>query len=357
MQTLTAIQTIEWIDSLFSLKVKEGLFMGALRVQEDKVSSVLEVTHELARLSSIISENKNAVRILKAFELTQLADISFGPKYAQAALTQKAGEPRNPTFLLSNKWRVMITAAKVWKELTIPAELKITETNDSLISIELQFEEIAPPASVLSKAINAIEELYESIRSAYQIEGNETLKIIKADSGSDVRIDLKGAGGVIKHLKDFFLEAWHKIRHKRAEEVVENNKALLSSLAVVQQIESLVSSGSITNEEGERLKYRIINSTISLFDSRALPGNIPINENVNNVKMLDRFSPKLLNESQNTEKETNETGAIDITPTEIKPSNNKNKKTNIPRSNNKKKPNSSRGKRPSKPSPSVDEDE
>lgn len=295
MQTITVIQTIEWIDSLYSAKAKETLFTQRVRSDSDKVSSTLDVSHELARISPIIANNKAAVEVLKAFELEQLADLNFGSKYAQATLSQKPGEGRDIIFMMVGKWRIMITAAKAYKELTIPAELANRESSDSIISIELQFDGVMPPALVLAKAINALEELYESIANAYQIDSREALKIVKIDSGSNVKIDCKGLGSVVKHLKDFFLEAWHKVRHKRVEEVIENNKALLSSLAVVQQVDSLVSSGSITHEDAERIKHRIISSTFSLLDNRALPGNIPNNENVDNIKMLDRFSPKLLN--------------------------------------------------------------
>ena len=100
---------------------------------------------------------------------------------------------------------------------------------------------------------------------AYQIKDSSTLTIVKVDSGSSIRIDCKGLGEPIKHLKDLILEAWHKLRHKRAEEVSENSKAVLGSLAVIEKINARERDNSLSKEEAEQLRRTVITSVCGLF--------------------------------------------------------------------------------------------
>jgi len=186
----------------------------------------------------------------------------------------------------------------------------------------LQYEGEEPQITILAKAIESLEQLYQAIAAAYQEDTSEILRVVKIDSGSNIKIYCKGIDKVVKHLNDFFLEAWHKFRHKRAEELIENNRALISSVAAIQQVDNLLMKGAIDIEKSERLKYEIVNSTIKLFDSRALPGNIPTREQVDNLKMLDVFSPKLISEGSapaNSAKDAN-TLVEDVTKKIVKKS-------------------------------------
>ena len=150
--------------------------------------------------------------------------------------------------------------------------------------------------SVLSRSTELLNDLYEATALAYHKKA-EGLLIVKVESGSSIRLDCKGLGDVVKHLKDFILEAWHKVRHKRPEEVIENNKALLSSLAIIDHINSCVSHHGLSPEEGEALRRRVVKDALGLFECGALIAEIPAAENVNNTRLLGGFSPKLLPES------------------------------------------------------------
>jgi len=130
-----------------------------------------------------------------------------------------------------------------------------------------------------------------------QIDKAGKLTLVKIESGSEIRIDLRGMENAIKHLKDFILEVWHKLRHKRVEEVIENNKAILTSIKTIQYIDDSKKNDSLTHEEAETFKHNIIKSTLGLFEHGAVIAEIPDKEVVDNTKLLESFSPKLLTEA------------------------------------------------------------
>jgi hypothetical protein len=133
-----------------------------------------------------------------------------------------------------------------------------------------------------------------SIAHIHNTKIDESLSIIKIESGLGIRIDCKGSENVILHLKEFILESWHKIRHKRSEEVIENNKALLSSLAVIDKINQREIEKSLSPEESEQLRRKVIKNVLGLFQYGALISEIPQEEKVDNTKLLSAFSSKLL---------------------------------------------------------------
>jgi hypothetical protein len=132
-------------------------------------------------------------------------------------------------------------------------------------------------------------------RAVGELAAEPKLALIEVQSGSPtIRIDCKGLAEIVKELTAFIMEAWHKVRHKRAEELLEKNSALLSTLGVVEVIERRRSAGELGAEEAESLKRTLVESTLGMFGCNALPTEIHRREFVNNDKLLAQFSPKLL---------------------------------------------------------------
>jgi hypothetical protein len=120
------------------------------------------------------------------------------------------------------------------------------------------------------------------------------LEIIKLESGTGLRIDLKGLGEPIKEIKNLILEMWSKHRHKRVDEIVDHNRALASSIHLLEEIGRKVKKGNLTDEDGNRFKRAVVASALGLFKNGALIEEIPPVESIDNVKLLDGFGPKLL---------------------------------------------------------------
>ncbi len=252
----------------------------------------------------MLSRDATAVQILRAFHLSALLDRKeffgwvdrlFSVETAHKMRDDSDKKEMVPEDSVAIAWRTMIGSVDPIENLTTPEEMRTPELPETFISFELS--SIAAentPLPRLAKATAFAEEAYETVWRAYQIKGSGTLAVVKVESGSSIRIDCKGLGEPIKHLKDLILEAWHKLRHKRAEEVSENSKAALESLAVIKQIKARVADESLSPEEGEQLIRKIITSVCGLFECGALIAEIPSQETVENTKLLGGFVPKLL---------------------------------------------------------------
>ncbi len=301
MQTLEVINTIQWIESLFDEETKVvlfswELFSGPTDARGDFSPRFLKATHELASASTTIVQNPNAMKVLEAFGLSQLTDRDYLSKIALRA----SGE--GPSTDLTNLvkeiiigWKMMVSCRGPLESLTIPDELRSEDVPPDIISLELRYaEKRAPNLEDFSKVAQLLQELYITVARIYRKKDEGALVIIKVDSGSSIRIDCKGLGDVIKHLKDFVIEAWNKFRHKRAEEVIENNRAILSSLAVMDHIAKREKDNSLKPEEAGQLRVRVLNATLGLFKCGALLTDIPPQETVDNTVLLQSFMPKLI---------------------------------------------------------------
>ena len=299
MQTRTVINKIRWIRS----ELSDGLEKWMFPYSESEQPNPVENIHDAGRFAELVSRDAVAVDILRAFGLHFLTDRKKMLQWLEEHLSpgrrgspDDSMEPGVPVGIpLANAWRAMNGSVDPIEKLTTPEEMQTPELPETFISFELvSVAAENTPLPRLAKASAFAEEAYETVCRAYQIKGSDTLAIVKIESGSLIRIDCKGIGEPIKHLKDLILEAWHKLRHKRAEEVLENNKAVLGSLAIMEQIKAREQDESLSAEEAEQLRRKVITSVCGLFECGALIAEIPSQETVENTKLLGRFVPKLL---------------------------------------------------------------
>ncbi|MCH8098115.1 MAG: hypothetical protein IID53_13675 [Proteobacteria bacterium] len=280
--------------------------LGAKKDLAGKHHDAIIMIHDASRFAEKLSRDTAGIQILRAFGLDALTDpekfvrwLRLSPLRERSGRAQEEQEEdrqkSQPNDLVDHAWWVMIGSADPIEKLTTPEEMLTPELPETFISFELvSIDQENTPLPRLAKATAFAEEAYETVCRAYKIEGSGTLAVVKVESGSSIRIDCKGLGEPIKHLKDLILEAWHKLRHKRAEEVLVNNEAVLGSLAAIEQINLRVADGSLSPEEAEKLRRTIIASVCGLFECGALIAEIPSQETVENTKLLDGFVPKLL---------------------------------------------------------------
>ena len=245
MQRREVINKIRWIHSQVPDDLEAWMFPppGAKDIEP---GNAIQNIHDVSRFVEVLSRDATAVQILRAFHLSALLDRKeffgwvdrlFSVETAHKMRDDSDKKEMVPEDSVAIAWRTMIGSVDPIENLTTPEEMRTPELPETFISFELS--SIAAentPLPRLAKATAFAEEAYETVWRAYQIKGSGTLAVVKVESGSSIRIDCKGLGEPIKHLKDLILEAWHKLRHKRAEEVLVNNEVVLGSLAAFEQI-------------------------------------------------------------------------------------------------------------------------
>ena len=256
MQTREVIKEIRWIRSLVSTELENWMFHKGMKEEPDVIRCIVDASQFADRLS----RNAAAVQIMQAFGLDQLADRETFYAWVQgntgsAARHRETSDADKHTkemagHSLTIAWRTMMSFVDPFEKLTTPEEMRTPELPKTFISFEIAgIDAENTPLPILSKATGFAEEAYEAVCRVYQTKDGDHLALVKIESGSIIRIDCKGLGEPIKHLKNLILEAWHKLRHKRAEEVLENSKAVLGSLAVIEHIAKRERDGSLSSEE------------------------------------------------------------------------------------------------------------
>lgn len=295
MQTKVVIEKIRWINEQVSGDLEKFLFPGVVRIEtEDVLNNIINASI----FFETISKAPLAVQVLEAFELKALVDRKFFEEYL-GYLTGNDDGGNSEIFTINDipfGWRSMINAAECIEGLTTPVEMLVHASSETFISFELASRTAAGTGlSRLAKATGFAELAYETIEQIYAPkETGSALTIIKIESGSEIRIDCKGLGEPIKHLKALILESWHKLRHKRPEEVLMNAKAALESLAVIAEIKKQQNDKVITRGQADKLRTAIIDSVCGLFANGVLINDIPATEKVENATLIENFTPKLL---------------------------------------------------------------
>ncbi len=309
MRTLQVIKTIKWLESLLTNETKEMVFeWGVVAAAREDARrgegprAVVKAAHDLARFAGAVNASGEALEVLRAFGLAPLATPKFAEDFAllaavregqdAAALHDGAGKVIGEVV---RPWIIMVGSCAAIEKLTVPAELQVTEPPPEVVSLEMLYREPdGVDLQTLAKAVELIESAYSAIAEIYPGDTRGQLKIIKVESGSSIRFDCRGLGDAVRHFKEFFLEAWHKYRHQKPEDLTVNNSAVLSSLSVLKEVAKREQAGDLSPEKAELLRRSIVDSTLGLFQRGVLPAEVAEVEIVNNVALLGQFNPKLL---------------------------------------------------------------
>jgi len=295
MQTLTVIKTIRWLDSLYGENTKRHLFSEKGDIEGVGPRELLSASLDVARVSTIIAQSTDAMEVLRAFDLEILFDYEKTQRVGLAILGAGPDSAIDIKSQLGIPWRAMVSCVDPLQALTTPEELRGEEIDPTILSLELRYEaERRPSLDDLSKATELLQELYTTLAQIYKKKDEGHLTVVKVDSGSAIKIDCKGIADVVKHVKDFLTKAWYMIRHRKAEDIMMNNTAVLSSLGVMDQITKCEESGSLNSEDAIRLRTRILKTVLELFKCGATLADIPPQETVDNKQLLQGFMPKLL---------------------------------------------------------------
>jgi hypothetical protein len=298
MQTLQVIETIKWIEGKVSTRAKKLLLTtyeeGTMSKREPTAASMLasfSAFQDLAVSRQEFVSRPDAVEVLRAFGCSALVDEKFIyitlPEIVLKASSQDLLAP-------AIAWRRMIDTVDAWRILTIPTPIQGEVPSPKILSFQLHYSTSSTPdLTDLSKATALITDIYEAVS---MVDGQKSarLGIIKIDSGSAIRLDLEGLPETIKHVKDFFFEAWQKLRNWKVDQIHENNQALLESLEVLTVIKQKETEGVLTSEVANNLRTRLLQSVLGLFRQGVLLTDIPAIEETDNQRLLSAIAPKLL---------------------------------------------------------------
>ena len=262
-----------------------------------KLESLLDISNQIALAQQAVSGHPFAAKVLVSFGVDSLFDAKFvGNMLAklvggEAEKHGTAGE----YWPLFRRWQMMQECVKPLSELTVPVEVGQEKDFDDVLTIEiLRGEDTTPTLETLCSVLEDIDDLYQAFLTLQKNVSAEPLRIIYVASGSSMRVDLKGLGEPIKHIKNLLVEGWSLWRHRKSTELAHNSRSLLSSLKTFSEIDKHVKTGAMGKADGEALKGRMQKAMLGLFGEGALPREIPTVENVSNYTLIEFGSPKLL---------------------------------------------------------------
>jgi hypothetical protein len=311
MQTLIVLRTIKWLESKFE-PIEVVLFRvipdasrhlrrpdrhadkPILNLNAELSTDVLRALHLSGAIVADVAANASALTVLDAFGLNDLADASFILKLFSSVISPGSPNATDANLIYAARWDHMIACCDPLSRLVIPQELQSDDAADVVFTFEIDSSANVSP-SLLVEVIQEVEKLYFGIAKIYELKEPPPLGLLKIESGSNVTLSFKGVAETVKELKNFVLEMWSKHRHKRADEIIGRNRALVSSIEALDQIDKREKKKALAPEDAGRLRHVVVHSVLTLFNDGALITTIPPIEIVDNRKLLEGFtSTKLL---------------------------------------------------------------
>ncbi len=284
MQTLRVIRTIQWIQSFFGEETLNTLFSDEILEKGSDLDAqflprFITATHELAVASATLSQNPDAVKVLKAFDLEPLIDKAFVTNLALAASKDPASVSSMLRMII-DPWRIMTACIDPLEGLTTPADLREGSPRQGVISVVFNSKEKqSPTLTDLARVMALLQQSYMAASVTIGKTSSRHLRVLSVEVSPPARIDCKGDAEVVNQLRNFMIEAWYKLRNKGADELIENNQELLASFPVMDRLAASENDGGLSTQQAEQLRKKILGGTLGMFVHGALITDIPQAEN------------------------------------------------------------------------------
>ena len=115
----------------------------------------------------------------------------------------------------------------------------------------------------LVKALESMQKMYDACARIHHENENE-LSVISMDSGSDKSFDCMGAAKVVEEIRRIILDLWDRVVFFRERKFEQRIELISGTLPVLERIDDLGRNGSVSREECEIIKRKIIDG-VSLF--------------------------------------------------------------------------------------------
>lgn len=280
MQTLRVIRTIQWIQSFFVEDTAGTLFSEETLGKADELDSqflprFITATHELAIASATLSQNPDAVQVLKAFDLEPLIDKAFVTNLALAA-SKDPGSVSSMLRMIMEPWNSMIACVGPLERLTTPEELRRGASRQGVLSVVFGAKEKqASTLTDLARVMALLQQAYVAAAATMGKVSCRHLHVLALEATPPARIDCKGDPDVVAQLRNFIIEAWYKLRNKGADELLEHNQELLASFPIMDRLAACENDGTLTHQQAEQLRKKVLGGTLGMFVHDALITDIP----------------------------------------------------------------------------------
>lgn len=260
----------------------------------------LKATHEFATLQPKLSSDPLVPIILNAFGLDMILGKDYPVKLA-SFISMASFRPAAPEEMseilydVSKAWNLLCGCAEPIETITTPSVIVAEKDFDEILTIEMRYtKDFDPSIETIAEILKNVNSIYSDVSKLRGTKDSGNLVTIYAASGSGFRFDFKGLGEPIKEIKNLLIEAWQRIRHRKAEDIQQNNVAILSSLKVLDEIKAKRNKKVISDEDANKLCRKIINASLGLFEKGALIREIPVAETVLNQNLIETMQPKRL---------------------------------------------------------------
>jgi len=233
-----------------------------------------------ARKIHEIQQHPYAIEVLEHWSLHPIADESF-----LELVNMNTDKPRASDIrLILKRFNTMTLAiAPIADGLVKPITNRILDS-EGMASFVLDFDDEVN-ANDLARTIELALRLFRStseLRTGTATEG----QIVSIQTGSGVRIDIKGVADTVDALKRLVTEIWRVARHTKAEQYEGRVNAIKTGLNTLQEITNAAQNGSIDQVDADRLQNAVISDTLRLFDQGVELSGSEFPETLNNHSIL-----------------------------------------------------------------------
>lgn len=141
-------------------------------------------------------------------------------------------------------------------------------------------------------AIDSISKLYSAFSDISGSDGNDLI-VLSCDSGSDKSFDFLGLSKVMESVKELVLGLWDRKVMYRHTQMSASITLITQSLPVISQVDELIRLESISPEQGELIKRKILDGATKFLECGAITKEMEQNSN-HSPRVLMRPEQKLL---------------------------------------------------------------
>jgi hypothetical protein len=273
MKTPDVIETIRRIESLYDKETSDFVFGSdrettATLVNRELLPRFISATHEMARAGATISQDPQAMQILKAFDLEPLFDKDFITNMALSASSDPTGEKLCTMLeMIREPWRAMIGCVSALESLTSNQTTKVDLKDPQLFSVDVAIQNCEDmPIMDIQRIMELINQLYTSAAIIYNKGKHEDLKILRPRDATTIRFIFRGESVIVKPLRDFITKAWYELRHQSMENLLANSRQLMSLSVNNKHINSgQHHNGELSTEDTDWARKKLMGATFGLF--------------------------------------------------------------------------------------------
>lgn len=211
------------------------------------------VTEFLTRYASYTDEEK---KILNIFDLSDITN---------PMIWQQFFSTEDPTFLYTNNaainniTRLLPQVLSLLKqedyedEISIAGAVREIETQKIILTDE---KDLLSSPDRLINLLTSVRDIY-SIIARLENEPEDSLAVVRLDSGSEKSFDFLGVAKVVSQLREILNTAYVMVAHHRQNVTLKNLEVASESLGVVQKISKMEKDGDLSAEEAARLKHTL----------------------------------------------------------------------------------------------------